>query len=97
MNIQMYSEFLAVLSQIFLALEGNIKDLGKYLGAGVAAIGFLGAGIGQGNAAGMAAEAVGRNPEAEQKIMKVLIVGAAIAESGAIYSLVVAIILCFVV
>lgn len=97
MNIQICSEFLAVLSQIFLALEGNVKDLGKFLGAGFATIGCLGAGIGQGNAAGMAAEAVGRNPEAEQKIMKTMIVGAAIAESGAIYSLIIAIILCFVV
>lgn len=67
------------------------------LGAGVASIGFLGAGIGQGYAAGKAAEAVGRNPEAESKIRNMMIVGAAIAESSALYALVVSILLIFVV
>lgn len=66
------------------------------LGAGIASIGFIGAGIGQGYAAGKAAEAVGRNPEAESKIRNTMFIGAAVAESSALYSLVVAILCLFV-
>lgn len=66
------------------------------LGAGSATAGCLGAGIGQGFSAGKACEAIGRNPEAMDKVRTIMIIGAAIAESGAIYSLLVAIILLFV-
>ncbi|CRX37259.1 / atpE / Lipid-binding protein /:128932 Forward [Candidatus Hepatoplasma crinochetorum] len=77
--------------------ESTITDKGfAYLGAGAASIGFLGAGVGQGYAAGKASEAVGRNPEAEGKIRNMMIVGAAIAESSALYALVIAILLIFV-
>ncbi|WLP85974.1 ATP synthase F0 subunit C [Mycoplasma seminis] len=65
------------------------------LGAGLAAIGVLGTGIGQGYAAGKAAEAVGRNPEAESKIRLMLIIGAGIAETAAIYAFIVALVLMF--
>ncbi len=76
----------------------NVSDKGMaFLGAGVAGIGLLGAGVGQGYAAGKAAEAVGRNPEAEGRIRNMMIVGAAIAESSALYALVVSILLIFVV
>jgi F-type H+-transporting ATPase subunit c len=73
--------------------------LGKGLvaiGAGIAMLGATGVGVGQGIAAGRAAEAVGRNPEAEAKIRTMLIIGMGIAESAAIYSLIVAILLLFV-
>jgi len=53
-------------------------------------------GLGQGYAAGKAVEAVGRNPEAESQIRSMLIVGAAIAETAAIYGMLVAFILIFV-
>lgn len=66
------------------------------LGAGVASIGFIGAGVGQGYAAGKAAEAVGRNPEAEGKIRNMMFIGAAVAESAALYALVIAIMCLFV-
>ena len=66
------------------------------IGAGVAMIGASGVGAGQGIAAGRAAEAVGRNPEAESKIRTMLIVGMGIAESAAIYALIVSILLLFV-
>jgi F-type H+-transporting ATPase subunit c len=65
----------------------------KGIGAGIAGIGLLGAGVGQGYAAGKAAEAVGRNPEAESKIRSMFIIGAAIAESSALYAFVIAIML----
>ena len=66
------------------------------IGAGIASIAFIGAGIGQGYAAGKAAEAVGRNPEAEAQIRNMMFVGAAVAESSALYGLVIAIMCLFV-
>ena len=66
------------------------------LGAGLAMLGATGVGVGQGIAAGRAAEAVGRNPEAETKIRAMLIIGMGIAESAAIYSLIISILLLFV-
>ena len=53
-------------------------------------------GIGQGNAAGQAAAAVGRQPEAKGDVMQMMILGQAIAETSAIYGFVVAIILLFI-
>jgi len=66
------------------------------VGAGMAMIGASGVGAGQGVAAGRAAEAVGRNPEAESKIRSMLILGMGIAESAAIYALIISILLLFV-
>ncbi len=86
----------------------NMSILGEYsstgatdsgivaIGAGIASISFIGAGIGQGYAAGKAAEAVGRNPEAEAQIRNMMFVGAAVAESSALYGLVIAIMCLFV-
>ena len=65
------------------------------LGAGIAAIGGVGAGLGQGIATGYAVEAVSRQPEAKQDIMQTLITGPAITESSAIYALVIAFLLIF--
>ncbi len=65
------------------------------LGAGIAMVAGIGAGIGQGIAAGNAASAVGRQPEAQGDILKTLLVGAAVAESTGIYSLIIAILLLF--
>lgn len=77
---------------------GGLTDhVGAYIGAGVATVGMLGAGIGQGYAGGKACEALARNPEMESKIRTMLIVGAAIAETSAIYCLIVALLLLFVV
>ncbi|QGZ97666.1 ATP synthase F0 subunit C [Mycoplasma sp. NEAQ87857] len=65
------------------------------VGAGLAAIGVIGTGVGQGYAAGKACEAVGRNPEAESKIRLMLIIGAGIAETAAIYAFVIALLIKF--
>lgn len=48
------------------------------LGAGIAALTGIGAGIGIGIATGKAAEAISRQPEAESKISKNLLLGTAI-------------------
>lgn len=63
------------------------------IGAGLAAIGVIGGGIGVGNATGKAVEGVSRQPEASGKIMSTLIVGAALAEATAIYAFLIALIL----
>ena len=66
------------------------------IGAGIAVATGIGAGIGQGIAAAKAAEAVGNQPEAKGDITSTLLLGVAIAESSAIYGLVISIILLFV-
>ncbi|MDD6402220.1 MAG: ATP synthase F0 subunit C [Lachnospiraceae bacterium] len=60
------------------------------IGAGIAVLGALGAGIGIGIATGKATEAVARQPEADGKITKLLILGCALAEATAIYGFVIA-------
>ena len=66
------------------------------VGAGIAVCSGLGTGIGQGNAAGQAAAAVVRQPEAKGDVMQMMILVQAIAETSAIYGFVVAIILLFI-
>ncbi len=66
------------------------------IGAGIAALGCIGAGVGIGIATAKASEAVARQPEAESKIRNILILGAALAEATAIYALVAAILIIFV-
>ena len=61
------------------------------IGAGIALLCGLGAGIGIGIATGKATEAVARQPEAEGKISKLLLLGCALAEATAIYGFVIAI------
>lgn len=61
------------------------------IGAGIAVLTGFGAGIGIGIATGKATEAVARQPEAEGKISKLLLLGCALAEATAIYGFVIAI------
>ena len=63
------------------------------IGAGIAALACIGAGIGIGIATSKAAEAVARQPEAEGKITKILLLGAALAEATAIYGFVIGILI----
>ena len=66
------------------------------LGAGLAALTGIGAGIGIGLATGKAVDAVARQPESHSKIMTLLLLGCALAEATAIYGLLVAILIIFV-
>jgi len=79
--------------------ESYVKVLfvfGAMLGAGLAiGLGAIGAGAGIGNAANGACQAVGRNPGVQGKIMTVMLVGMAMAESVAIYALVVSLVLLY--
>ncbi|MCR5236673.1 MAG: ATP synthase F0 subunit C [Lachnospiraceae bacterium] len=65
------------------------------IGAGIAAITGIGAGISIGIATGKAVDAVARQPEADGKIMKLLLLGCALAEATAIYGLLIGILIIF--
>lgn len=59
------------------------------IGAAVAAITGIGAGLGIGHATAKAVDAIARQPEAESKITKALLLGCALAEATAIYGFVI--------
>ena len=60
------------------------------LGLGIAAVG---SGLGLGRAVGSAMEAMGRQPEASNKIQTGMIIGCALIEALTIYALVIAFVL----
>ena len=66
------------------------------VGAGIAVLTGLGAGIGIGLATSKAVDAIARQPEAEGKITKNLLLGCALAEATAIYGFVTGLLLIFV-
>jgi len=63
------------------------------LGAGIAVFTGIGAGIGIGIATSGLVQAISRQPEASGKMTPLFFVGVALAESTAIYGLVIAILL----
>jgi F-type H+-transporting ATPase subunit c len=76
-----------VLAADSAATQGDgLKIMGYVIGMGIAS-GLCG--IGQGRAAGSAAEAIARNPGANANIRLALLLGLAFIESLAIYTLVV--------
>ena len=65
------------------------------IGAGIAVLTGIGAGIGIGLATAKATEAIARQPEAEGKISKTLILGCALAEATAIYGFIIGLLIIF--
>ena len=65
------------------------------IGVGLAALACIGAGLSVGIATGKAVEAIARQPEADGKIMRVLLLGCALAEATAIYGFVLGILAIF--
>lgn len=65
------------------------------IGAGIAGLTGIGAGIGIGIATSKAVDAIARQPEAEQKIRSTLILGCALAEATAIYGLILGLLMIF--
>ena len=59
------------------------------IGAAVAVLTGIGAGIGIGMATSKAVDAIARQPEADGKITKALLLGCALAEATAIYGFVI--------
>lgn len=78
-------------------MVGDIVTAAKLIGAGLAMIGAIGAGAGIGIVVGGAVQAIGRNPDASGDIQTNMILGIAFAEAVAIYCLVVALLILFVV
>jgi F-type H+-transporting ATPase subunit c len=67
----------------------------RFIGAGLAMIGAIGAGVGVGIAAAGGVQAMGRNPDATPIVQTNMILGMAFAEAVAIYALAVALIIIF--
>ena len=63
------------------------------IGAGIAVLTGIGAGVGIGSATSKAVDAIARQPEAEGKISKALLLGCALAEAPAIYGFVIALLI----
>ncbi len=78
-------------------LQEEGGDRFQSIAAGLAiGLGALGPGLGIGLAVRGAMDAIGRNPEAAGDVRTTLIIGAALAEAVAIYALLVAILIIFV-
>ncbi len=67
----------------------------KFIAIGLMAFGMFGAAIGIGNVFSALLNGISRNPAAEEKMTKHAYVGAGLAESIGIFSLVIALILIF--
>jgi F-type H+-transporting ATPase subunit c len=78
-------------------MVGDIVIAAKLVGAGLAMIGAIGAGAGIGIVVSGAVQAMGRNPDVSGEIQTNMILGIAFAEAVAIYCLVVALLILFVV
>ncbi|OON97770.1 MAG: ATP synthase F0 subunit C [Epulopiscium sp. Nele67-Bin005] len=70
--------------------------VGCAIGAGFAMIAGIGPGIGQGYAAGKAAEAVGKRPKLQSQVVRTMLLGQAVAQTTGIYALIIALLLLFV-
>ena len=55
----------------------------------------MAAGLSIGNATGKATDAVARQPEADGKVMRILVLGCALAEATAIYGVVLGLLIIF--
>lgn len=67
----------------------------KFLGAGIAAVGMLGSGIGIGIVFGKFFEAVARQPSMAPKLQGQLLLGFALVESVALFAFVIAMMILF--
>lgn len=66
------------------------------LGAGLAALGVIGPGIGVGIIGGLAASAIGRNPDAAEQVRGLAIILAAFAEGLGVLAIVVGLLALFI-
>jgi F-type H+-transporting ATPase subunit c len=82
-----FAEEAAAASQ---GIKGGLIAIGAGIGMGLAA---LGVGLGQGQATAAAMESIGRNPNSAERLFTTFILGLALMESLALYTLVIAFIL----
>lgn len=78
-------------------MEGDLANMGRYIGVGLTAIGMGGAAIGVGNIAGNFLSGALRNPSAAAGQTAMLFIGIAFAEALGIFSFLVALLLMFAV
>jgi len=78
-------------------MEGTDLTMLKAIGAGLAAMGMIGAGLGLGNVFGKYFEAVARQPEVEASLKTMLFLGMALVEAIALFAFVIAAIILFVI
>jgi ATP synthase F0 subunit c len=71
-------------------------EAARLIGAGLAMIGTIGAGLGIGLLVNGAVQGIARNPDASGNVQTNMILGIAFAEAVAIYCLVVALLILFV-
>jgi F-type H+-transporting ATPase subunit c len=74
-------------------MEQSIKLIAMALAIG---LGAIGPGLGIGIIAAKATEAIGRNPDAENKVRTIMLLGIVFTESIAIFALVVSLIIRFI-
>jgi len=74
----------------------GLIEAAKFIGAGLAMIGALGAGVGVGLSVQGAVSVMARNPDAYGTLLTSMMLGVAFAEAIAIYCLVVAFLMLFV-
>ena len=83
-----------ILNVLALTDPGTAVGIGLAgIGAGLAVLTGFGSGIGEGNVAAHAMDAIGRNPEVAGTIRSNMILGIALAETTGIYGLLVAILI----
>lgn len=84
-------------SLISLAAELSVGSGLALIGAGLAVFTGFGSGLGEGNVAAHAMDAIGRNPEAAGNIRSNMILGIALAETTGIYGFAIAILILIMV
>lgn len=65
------------------------------IGAGLSMIAGIGAGVGQGYAAGKSVESVGKRPDLQSNVLRVMFLGQAVAQTTGIYALIISLLLLF--
>jgi F-type H+-transporting ATPase subunit c len=76
-------------------MEGDISEAGKFIGAGLAAIGMIGAGLGVGNVWSSYFQALARNPASKEDIGASVFIGFAVTEAIALFALIIGLIVLF--
>lgn len=70
-------------------------EAARYIGAGLAALGMIGAGFGVGNVWAALISSVARNPQAKEDVQTFAYIGFAVTEAIALFALVVALLALF--
>lgn len=79
-----------------VGLEGSaIVLIASVIGAGFSMIAGIGPGVGQGYAAGKSVEGVGKRPDLQGNVVRVMFLGQAVAQTTGIYALIISLLLLF--